>query len=54
MTINGFHHTGVVTRDLDGLAARYTALGFTVSPRSRHLLGVAPGEPPVAGCTANQ
>ncbi|MEU8634327.1 VOC family protein [Amycolatopsis sp. NPDC048633] len=54
MTITGFHHTGVVTRDLDGLAARYTALGFTVSPRSRHLLSAEPGSPPVPGCTANQ
>ncbi|MEQ0558724.1 VOC family protein [Amycolatopsis sp. NEAU-NG30] len=54
MTIDGFHHTGVVTRDLDGLAARYTALGFAVSPRSRHLLSPEPGSPPVPGCTANQ
>jgi catechol 2,3-dioxygenase-like lactoylglutathione lyase family enzyme len=54
MTITGFHHTGIVTHDLDALAARYRALGFTVSPRSRHLLSVAPGEPPVPGCTANQ
>ncbi|MCR6484713.1 VOC family protein [Amycolatopsis sp. OK19-0408] len=54
MTITGFHHTGIVTRDLDGLAARYAGLGFTVSPRSRHLLSTAPGEPPVPSCTANQ
>ncbi|MCF3133682.1 VOC family protein [Streptomyces olivochromogenes] len=54
MTVHSFHHTGVVTHDLDELARRYTALGFTVSPRSRHLLSAAPGEAPVPGCTANQ
>lgn len=54
MTINGFHHTGVVTHDLDGLARTYASLGFTVSTRSRHLLGAEPGSPPVPGCTANQ
>ncbi|MFF1610774.1 VOC family protein [Amycolatopsis sp. NPDC058278] len=54
MTITGFHHMGVVTRDLDGLAARYAALGFTVSPRSRHLLSASPGSPPMPSCTANQ
>ncbi|MFI7673873.1 VOC family protein [Actinophytocola sp. NPDC049390] len=52
--IHGFHHTGIVTRDLDGLADRFTSFGFSLSPRSRHLLGARPGEPPVYGCTANQ
>lgn len=51
--IHGIHHTGIVTRDLDGLERRYTSLGFTLSPRSRHLLARRPGEPPVPGCTAN-
>ncbi|MEV4243205.1 VOC family protein [Streptosporangium canum] len=53
-TIHGFHHTGVLTRDLDGLEHRYTRLGFTLSPHSRHLLSARPGEPPVPGCTANR
>ncbi|GAA3930780.1 VOC family protein [Actinomadura viridis] len=52
--IHGFHHTGIVTRDLDGLERTYTSLGFTLSPRSRHLLNARPGEPPVPGCTANR
>ncbi|WP_405181263.1 VOC family protein [Nocardia sp. NBC_01377] len=47
--VSGFHHAGIVTRDLDGLARRYTELGFTVSPHSRHLLGAGPGEPTVPG-----
>ncbi|QLY28014.1 VOC family protein [Nocardia huaxiensis] len=53
MSINGFHHTGIVTRDLDGLQRRYESFGFTLSPRSRHLLSPGPGQPPVPGCTAN-
>ncbi|GAB2604753.1 VOC family protein [Streptomyces capparidis] len=52
--IHGFHHTGLLTRDLDTLERVYTALGFTLSPRSRHLLGERPGRAPVAGCTANR
>ncbi|WP_309234729.1 VOC family protein [Nocardia sp. XZ_19_385] len=51
--INGFHHTGILTRDLDDLERRYASFGFTLSPRSRHLLSAGPGEPPVPGCTAN-
>ncbi|MFD5175923.1 VOC family protein [Nocardia sp. NPDC058379] len=51
--IDGIHHVGILTRDLDGLERRYRSLGFTLTPRSRHLLAAAPGEPPVAGCTAN-
>lgn len=54
MTINGFHHTGLVTRDLDGLERRYASFGFTLSPRSRHFLSPGPGQPPVPGCTANR
>ncbi|MFI9816424.1 VOC family protein [Saccharothrix variisporea] len=52
--IHGFHHAGLVTRDLDAVADRFQALGFTLSPTSRHLLGARPGEPPVPGCTANR
>ncbi|MEU8896965.1 VOC family protein [Nocardia sp. NPDC048505] len=51
--LDGIHHTGLLTRDLDELERRYTALGFTLSPRSRHLLAAAPGRPPVPSCTAN-
>ncbi|MFD4428778.1 VOC family protein [Nocardia sp. NPDC058497] len=51
--ISGIHHVGILTRDLDGLESRYRSLGFTLSPRSRHLLGAEPGRPPVEGCTAN-
>ncbi|MDX3714055.1 VOC family protein [Streptomyces europaeiscabiei] len=52
--IHGIHHTGILTRDLDGLERTYASLGFTLSPRSRHLLGGRPGEAPVPGCTANR
>ncbi len=52
--IHGFHHTGILTRDLDALERTYTGFGFTLSPRSRHLLNERPGEPPVPGCTANR
>lgn len=52
--IHGIHHTGILTRDLDGLEQAYSSLGFTLSPRSRHLLGGRPGQAPVPGCTANR
>ncbi|HSA53850.1 MAG TPA: VOC family protein [Yinghuangia sp.] len=52
--IHGIHHTGILTRDLDGLEQAYLDLGFTLSPRSRHLLAGAPGEAPTPGCTANR
>ncbi|WP_242587134.1 VOC family protein [Streptomyces sp. MST-110588] len=51
--IHGFHHTGILTRDLDGLERTYRSFGFTLSPRSRHLLGEKAGQAPVPGCTAN-
>ncbi|MEV6323997.1 VOC family protein [Nocardia sp. NPDC051787] len=53
-TIDAIHHTGILTLDLDDLERRYLDLGFTLSPRSRHLLSVRPGEAPVQGCTANR
>ncbi|MGX1502707.1 UNVERIFIED_CONTAM: hypothetical protein RKD43_001332 [Streptomyces graminofaciens] len=52
--IHGIHHTGILTRDLDGPERAYTSFGFTLSPRSRHLLAGRPGEAPVPGCTANR
>ncbi|MEU6584144.1 VOC family protein [Nocardia sp. NPDC046763] len=51
--ILGFHHAGILTRDLDGLEQRYDSFGFTLSPRSRHAMNSLPGEPLVLGCTAN-
>ncbi|MEU7898248.1 VOC family protein [Nonomuraea sp. NPDC049152] len=52
--IHRIDHTGILSRDLDKLEERYEALGFTLSPRSRHLLSERPGEPPVLGGTANR
>ncbi|MGI5327716.1 VOC family protein [Actinomadura nitritigenes] len=52
--IRGFHHAGILTSDLDGLERAYLSFGFTLSPRSRHLLNERPGRPPVPGCTANR
>ncbi|GGT60848.1 VOC family protein [Actinomadura citrea] len=52
--IHGLHHTGIVVRDLGLLERTYISLGFTLSPRSRHLLNERPGKPPVPGCTANR
>ncbi|WP_280303436.1 VOC family protein [Nocardia neocaledoniensis] len=51
--IDGIHHVGILGRDLDGMERRYRALGFTLTPRSRHLLAAGPGQRPVEGCTAN-
>ncbi|WP_327147355.1 VOC family protein [Nocardia sp. NBC_01329] len=51
--INGFHHVGIVNRDLDTMEATYRSFGFTLSPRSRHMLSERPGAPLTAGCTAN-
>ncbi|WP_219462083.1 VOC family protein [Nonomuraea rhizosphaerae] len=52
--INGIDHTGLLTRDLGKLADGYEALGFTLTPPSRHLLSSRPGEPPTLGNTANR
>ncbi|MGW0665104.1 VOC family protein [Streptodolium elevatio] len=52
--IHGIHHAGILTRDLGALELAYTALGFTLSPRSRHLLAATPGAAPTPGCTANR
>ncbi|MFE3445933.1 VOC family protein [Nocardia sp. NPDC059180] len=51
--ITGFHHVGIVNRDLDTMEARYRSFGFTLSPRSRHMLAERPGAPLTAGGTAN-
>ncbi|RJO73437.1 VOC family protein [Nocardia panacis] len=52
--ITSFHHIGLLSRDLDGMAAKYESLGFTLSPRSRHMLAARPGARPTPSCTANQ
>ncbi|MEU1216469.1 VOC family protein [Streptomyces sp. NPDC005791] len=52
--IQGIHHAGILTRDLDGLERAYASFGFTLSPRSQHLLGGRPGQAPMPGCTANR
>ncbi|WP_109524987.1 VOC family protein [Nocardia aurea] len=52
--IRRIDHTGILSRNLDQLEQRYLALGFTLSPRSRHLLSERPGEKPVLGGTANR
>ncbi|WP_214322803.1 VOC family protein [Nonomuraea sediminis] len=52
--IRRIDHTGILSRDLDKLEQRYEALGFTLSPRSRHLLSARPDEKPVLGGTANR
>lgn len=51
--IHAIHHTGILTRDLDGLERTYRSFGFTLSPRSRHMLAERPGAPLQAGGTAN-
>ncbi|MBB4920417.1 VOC family protein [Streptosporangium saharense] len=52
--IDYIDHPGILTRDLDGLEKRYQELGFTLSPRSRHMLNDRPGAPLVPTCTANR
>ncbi|MFD0687691.1 VOC family protein [Actinomadura fibrosa] len=47
-------HTGILTRDLDALERWFEALGFVLSPRSRHRLALRPGEETVPGNTANR
>ncbi|GAA5063307.1 VOC family protein [Nocardia callitridis] len=51
--ITGFHHVGVVNRDLDAMETTYKRLGFALSPRSQHMLADRPGAPLAPGCTAN-
>ncbi|WP_433247449.1 VOC family protein [Streptosporangium sp. CA-135522] len=52
--IDYIDHTGILTRDLDKLEERYEAFGFTLSPRSRHMLNDSPGAPLVPTGTANR
>lgn len=44
--INGFHHIGLVGRDLDRLAAQYERLGFALTPVSVPRFPLSPGGEP--------
>lgn len=44
--IDGFHHIGLVGRDLDRLAAQYERLGFALTPVSIPRFPLAPGGAP--------
>ena len=48
MTVNatGFHHVGLITRDMDETIARYEQLGFFFTPLSQPRISLAPGRPP--------
>ncbi|MEU6563086.1 VOC family protein [Nocardia nova] len=52
--IDYLDHAVILTTDLDGLAARYADLGFTLGPYSAHLLAPEPGAEPIASNTANR
>lgn len=48
MTANatGFHHIGLITRDMDKTIARYEQLGFVFTPLSLPRISLAPGRAP--------
>ncbi|WP_327099727.1 VOC family protein [Nocardia vinacea] len=52
--IGAIHHTGLKGNDFDAMTSRYRSFGFTLTPRSRHLMSQRPGEPAILGCTANE
>ncbi|MEW9550165.1 VOC family protein [Nonomuraea sp. NPDC050783] len=52
--LDSIDHTVLITTDLDGAAARYEDLGFTLSPVSPHHLAERPGGPLLPTCTANR
>ncbi|WP_433526694.1 VOC family protein [Nocardia pseudovaccinii] len=52
--IGAIHHTGLKGSDFDAMTSRYRSFGFTLTPRSRHLMSQRPGEPAILGCTANE
>ncbi|MEV4805380.1 VOC family protein [Nonomuraea sp. NPDC049421] len=52
--IGSIDHTVLITTDLAAAAARFEALGFTLSPVSPHHLAERPGGPLVPTCTANR
>ena len=52
--IDSVNHVGIAVRNLDEAAARYQALGFTLSPLSVHSGSKTPGEPPQLMATGNR
>ena len=48
MTVNaiGFHHVGLIARDMDRAIARYEQLGFFFTPLSQPRISLAPGKAP--------
>ena len=48
MTTNatGFHHVGLITRDMTTTIARYEQLGFSFTPLSQPRISLAPGRAP--------
>lgn len=47
-------HVGIAAHDLDKLAATYESLGFTLTPRARHMGHLTPGGPLVPFGTGNR
>src|SRR4051794_11629878 len=54
MDIDYLDHTVLLTRELDSVAQRYEALGFTLSPPSAHRLSTGLDVPLTRTCTANR
>jgi catechol 2,3-dioxygenase-like lactoylglutathione lyase family enzyme len=44
--VTGFHHVGLITRDMDHTIARYERLGFFFTPLSQPRISLGPGRPP--------
>jgi hypothetical protein len=42
----GFHHVGLITRDMNETIARYEQLGFFFTPLSQPRISLAPGKAP--------
>ncbi|WP_171166995.1 VOC family protein [Streptomyces sp. I05A-00742] len=52
--VDHIDHAVLLTTRLDALSGLFEALGFTLSPRSPHLLSERPGGPLLTTCTANR
>lgn len=52
--IDSVNHVGVAVRDLDKAAGLYEALGFTLSPLSKHFGSTKPGQPAEPLATGNR
>jgi catechol 2,3-dioxygenase-like lactoylglutathione lyase family enzyme len=46
VTATGFHHVGLITRDMNKTVARYEQLGFVFTPLSQPRISLAPGKAP--------